>query len=35
MENLFVFECGTTEDALELFQEGLRNKVVASHSMNH
>ncbi|TNV86632.1 hypothetical protein FGO68_gene2980 [Halteria grandinella] len=35
VENLFVFECGTADDALELFQEGLRNKVVASHNLNH
>ena len=35
VENLFVFECQTAEEALELFQIGLRNKVVAAHNLNH
>lgn len=30
-----MFECGTAEDAMGLFSEGLRNKVVAAHNMNH
>ena len=35
VENLFVFECQTSEDALSLFSMGLRNKVVAAHNLNH
>ena len=35
VENLFVFECGSPDDALELFNQGLRNKVVAAHNLNH
>jgi kinesin family protein 4/21/27 len=35
VENLFVFECGTADDALELFYQGVRNKVVAAHNLNH
>lgn len=35
VENLFVFECTSANDALDLFQIGVNNKVVASHSMNH
>jgi hypothetical protein len=35
VENLFVFECAGAEDALELFGQGLQNKVIASHNLNH
>ena len=35
VENLFVFECHSSADALDLFNMGLRNKVVAAHNLNH
>lgn len=35
VENLFVFECHSAEEALELFNLGLKNKVVAAHNLNH
>lgn len=35
VENLFVFECKTVDEILELFHFGIKNKVVASHHMNH
>ena len=34
VENLFVFECKTVDEILELFNFGIKNKVVASHNMN-
>jgi kinesin family protein 4/21/27 len=35
VENLFVFECQTAQDVLQLFNSGIKNKVVASHNLNH
>ena len=35
VENLFVFECFTAEDALKLFNTGIKNRVVAAHNMNN
>lgn len=35
VENLFVFECQTAQDVIQLFNEGIKNKVVASHNLNH
>ena len=34
VENLFVFECGTPEEAIELFKFGSKNRVLASHNLN-
>jgi hypothetical protein len=35
VENLFLFECASDEDAIHYFNKGLQNKVVASHKLNH
>ena len=35
VENLFVFECFSAEDALKIFNTGIKNRVVASHNMNN
>ena len=35
VENLFIFECLSADDAVKYFQQGLTNKVVASHKLNH
>jgi hypothetical protein len=34
VENLFMFECSTAEDAIGLFHAGIKNKVIGSHKMN-
>lgn len=34
-ENLFVYECKSASEALQHFHSGVRNKTVASHSLNH
>lgn len=34
MENLYVFECQTREEAIKLFKFGSQNKVLASHNLN-
>jgi hypothetical protein len=34
VENLYVFECQTPEEALKLFKFGSTNKILASHNMN-
>lgn len=34
VENLFVFECETAENALELFKVGSKNRILASHNLN-
>eukprot|EP00760_Papus_ankaliazontas_P027197 PhM_4_TR3208/c0_g1_i1/m.49447/K10395/KIF4_21_27; kinesin family member 4/21/27 len=34
VENLFIFECDTAEQVMELFQLGVKNKCMASHHMN-
>ena len=34
VENLYVFECQTAEEALKLFKFGSTNKVLASHNLN-
>lgn len=34
MENLYVFECQTAEEALKLFKFGSQNKILASHQLN-
>jgi kinesin family protein 4/21/27 len=35
VENLFVFECFTAEDALKIFNTGIKNRIVAAHNMNN
>jgi hypothetical protein len=35
VENLYVFECQSTQDVLNLFHAGIKNKIVASHNLNH
>ena len=34
VENLYVFECQSSEEALELFRLGSKNRVLASHNLN-
>jgi len=34
VENLYVFECSTPAEALELFRLGSKNRVLASHNLN-
>ena len=34
MENLYVFECQSAEEALKLFKFGNTNKILASHNLN-
>lgn len=34
VENLYVFECQSPDEALELFRLGSKNRVLASHNLN-
>lgn len=34
VENLYVFECQTHQEALKLFKFGSQNKILASHNLN-
>ena len=34
IENVYIFECTTLEDAYKYFWKGLKNKVMSSHNMN-
>ena len=34
VENLYVFECQSQEEALKLFKYGSQNKILASHNLN-
>lgn len=34
IENVYIFECATLEDAYKYFWKGLKNKVMSSHNMN-
>ena len=34
IENVFIFECNSVEDAFKYFWKGLKNKVMSSHNMN-
>ena len=34
IENLYSFDCPTSEDAMALFWKGLKNKMMASHRLN-
>jgi hypothetical protein len=33
--NLFSFPCQKDEDALGLLEKGIKNRIVASHNLNH
>jgi kinesin family protein 4/21/27 len=35
IENVFQFECSSTNDALKYFKKGLKNKIMASHNINN
>jgi hypothetical protein len=35
VENLFIFEWATEDEVLDLFHFGIKNKIVASHNLNH
>lgn len=35
VENLFIFEWFSAEDALKLFNTGIKNRIVAAHNMNN
>jgi hypothetical protein len=35
VENLFQFRCNDAEHAISLYNKGVKNKVVASHNLNH
>lgn len=35
VENLFICDCKQATDAIDLFNIGIKNKIVASHQMNH
>jgi hypothetical protein len=34
-ENLFVFKCNDADHCLTYFNKGIKNKIVASHNLNH
>ena len=34
IENVFVFDCASVEDAFKYFWKGIKNKVMSSHNMN-
>lgn len=34
VENLFVYQCKSQDEILDLFNFGIKNKVVASHNLN-
>jgi len=34
IENVYIFECASHEDAYKYFWKGLKNKVMSSHNMN-
>ncbi len=35
VENLFLYECDSAEEAISLYNQGIKNKIVSSHQMNH
>ena len=35
VENLFTFEVKSFDECMFLFKEGIKNKIMASHRMNH
>ena len=34
VENLFLFRCNDEEHAIQMYNKGVKNKVVASHNLN-
>jgi hypothetical protein len=34
VENLYVLKCDSPEHALQLYNKGVKNKIVASHNLN-
>ena len=34
-ENLFIFKCNDAEHCVTYFNKGIKNKIVASHNLNH
>ncbi len=34
IENVYIFECSSLEEAFKYFWKGLKNKVMSSHNMN-
>jgi kinesin family protein 4/21/27 len=35
VENLYVFKCNDADHCLSFYNKGIKNKVVASHNLNH
>jgi kinesin family protein 4/21/27 len=35
VENLFLYECETEEEALALYHSGIKNKIVSQSQINH
>jgi len=35
VENLFVFRCNDADHCIEMYNKGIKNKIVASHNLNH
>lgn len=35
VENLFTYDCDNAKEAITLYNQGIKNKVVTSHKMNH
>ena len=35
VENLYVFKCNDAEHCLQYYNKGIKNKIVASHNLNH
>lgn len=35
VENLFQFRCNDADHAISLYNKGVKNKIVASHNLNH
>ena len=34
VENVYVFQCESVEDALEWYQKGLKNRILRTHLLN-
>lgn len=35
MENLFIFRCNDAEHAIQLYNKGVKNRIVAAHNLNN
>jgi len=35
VENLYVFKCNDAEHCMTYYNKGIKNKIVASHNLNH